>query len=62
MTEEQSEKYIAEGGTHCPHCGNQDIEGKGFNADAGTASQEMFCGDCGNGWTDVYTLTHIEPD
>ena len=60
MTEDQATRYIQSGGTHCPHCGGVDLDGKGVSIDAGTATQEVMCTDCGRGWTDVYTLSHVE--
>lgn len=62
MTEEQRAEYIKQGGTHCPYCDGRDLDGKGIHVNAGTATQEILCTDCGNGWQDVYTLTHVEPD
>lgn len=61
MTEEQISKYIAAGGVSCPHCGSTDLDAKGVQVDAGQATQEVMCSDCGQGWQDVYTLTHVEP-
>lgn len=60
MTPEQREKYIAQGGTRCPYCGSEDLDGKGVQIDRGTATQEVMCTDCGNGWTDIYVLAHAE--
>lgn len=60
MTKEQKESYIQSGGARCPFCGSEDLDGHGVNIDSGTASQEMMCTDCGQGWFDIYTLTNVE--
>lgn len=60
MTKEQKESYIQSGGACCPFCGSEDLDGHGVDINSGTASQEVMCTDCGEGWFDVYTLTHME--
>lgn len=60
LSEETRKAYIESGATKCPHCGSEDLDGKGVDIDSGTASQEVMCTDCGEGWVDIYTLTHVE--
>lgn len=61
LTDAQRAAYLASNGTKCPHCGGTDLDGKGVQIDSGTASQEIMCTDCGEGWFDIYTLTHVDP-
>lgn len=54
MTDQQ---YVANRGCKCPSCGSsEDLSGDSFNADGGTASQEMGCNACEASWSDVYFL------
>ena len=62
MSQMTSDQYVATGGTKCPFCGSEDIEGTSIDVDAGIASQEMSCNECDEGWTDEYTLTGFRPD
>lgn len=55
-----TEQYVETGGTRCPFCGSQSIEGDSFEVDAGGAAQEVGCNNCDKTWTDVYTLTKYE--
>jgi hypothetical protein len=50
-------QYVKEGGVSCPFCRESDIEGSSVTIDNGIASQSIICTDCGEEWTDVYTLT-----
>ena len=51
------QEYVAAGGLKCPHCGEGDIEGNGgVEIEAGTAWQEVGCGNCQKTWIDVYKL------
>jgi transcription elongation factor Elf1 len=61
LTREQIAAYIATGGTKCPFCGSEDIEGGSVQVDAGSAWQHVDCKGCGEAWDDVYTLAWIEP-
>ena len=61
VSEFDAEKnYIATGGTNCPYCNHDQLEGGPFTGDNGLAWQEMHCNNCGAEWKDVYTLTGIE--
>lgn len=56
----EEKKYIEEGGTKCPHCDSDNLEGGYINIDDGSAWQAVTCQDCCSEWTDIYTLTGIE--
>jgi transposase-like protein len=58
---ETSREYCAHGGTHCPHCGSDDIEGGSIQIDAATAWQPITCNTCGKKWNDIYTIAAYEP-
>jgi DNA uptake protein ComE-like DNA-binding protein len=51
-----SNEYIEQGGTVCPFCKSQDIEGQEVNINAGSAWQEVSCNQCSQEWQDIYTL------
>jgi len=55
------EQYIAIGGTRCPFCNSDQIEGDSFDAEGGQVWQRVRCLDCGESWHDVYTLVRVEP-
>lgn len=61
MKNKIKEKYL-EKPWRCPYCGSEDIEGKALetHGDA-TATQDVWCNtpNCGEQWTDVYTLTDV---
>jgi hypothetical protein len=50
-------EYKSHNGMRCPNCGSMDLSGDVVNIDAGGASQEISCLDCGAGWHDAYKLT-----
>jgi transcription elongation factor Elf1 len=50
-------QYINAGGTRCPRCHSTNVSGASVDVDAGEATQEMGCDDCGAAWLDVYKLT-----
>ena len=43
----------------CLNCGSGNIEGDSVQVDAGGASQEVTCKECGSEWTDLYSLTDV---
>ena len=49
--------YIRGGGGLCPVCRSSDITGYSIEVDAGGASQEITCEECGASWSDTYKLT-----
>lgn len=48
--------YVLGRGTRCPVCRSENIEGGSVEVDAGAATQEVYCVDCGSEWEDVYSL------
>ena len=51
------EHHAKTGGTCCPACGSEDIEGQEVTIEAGIAFQDITCNECDSSWTDEYTLT-----
>lgn len=52
-----SAEYVATGGTQCPFCKSDDIQGGDFsNYGNGEVSQRVDCRKCDATWTDVYVL------
>ena len=64
LTEEQIKEYVARGGLYCPYCGLDGIEGVDQDVDGPVATWTVMCVnvDCRKSWTDIYTLTDMEPD
>jgi len=56
MSKLTSKQYVDNGGTLCPFCKSEAIEGSRVEVDAGTAWQEMRCHDCERMWQDDYKL------
>ena len=60
MSEERertsSDDYAANCGIKCPFCDSLGIEGGPVEIDAGYATQEARCVDCGKTWFDQYKL------
>jgi len=53
-------KYIRAGGTKCPFCGSDEIEGSSVEVDSSSAWQEVGCNNCDSEWNDIYKLDDIE--
>jgi len=60
ITKKKKEKYLTDGGGHCPFCGNEDIEGGPVEITQGGANQICGCHACDCEWYDLYTLTDVE--
>jgi len=43
----------------CLNCESEDIEGGSVEVDAGGATQDIACLDCGATWTDLYKLDYV---
>ena len=57
-----SNEYRDIGGTCCPYCGSEDIEGTdSIQISGGIAWGSIICNSCGKTWNDIYTLTGYEP-
>lgn len=53
--------YLKKEGVRCPMCQSDNIEGGQMNIECNVATQEVKCHNCGEEWTDLYTLTNIVP-
>lgn len=56
MSRMTNDEYKNNGGTKCPFCQSENIEGGQFTVDAGIATQPMGCTDCESEWDDQYSL------
>jgi hypothetical protein len=54
------EKYVEQGGTRCPSCACDELEGGPVSTGNGRATQEMSCLACDATWEDVYVLSSIQ--
>jgi len=59
LTQDQINNYLTRRGASCPACYSENIEGSSVEIDAGGASQEIYCLECGEEWTDVYSLVDV---
>ena len=48
--------YAFSKGQCCPVCRSKQITGHSVVIDAGYASQEITCNECGSSWHDIYKL------
>jgi Zn finger protein HypA/HybF involved in hydrogenase expression len=60
FTKEQEETYLEHGGTKCPKCRSEWVEGDSWNVEYETATQECHCSACGANWYDVYDRVGIQ--
>ena len=56
----QVSEYVRTRGTHCMHCGSEDLETGKTGFDAGIAWQEVSCNACGESWKDEYELVSTD--
>jgi len=63
FTKSMKDEYVTNGGNRCPFCKSNalDIAGS-FNGDTGIGTQEVFCNNCEETFTDLYTLTGVRKD
>jgi C4-type Zn-finger protein len=59
LTEQQKTDYL-NSSSLCPYCKSSNINAERIEADGESAWGEVECEDCGERWTDVYTLTDVE--
>jgi hypothetical protein len=57
MAMQTSEEYAKEGGSRCPNCLSNDVEGADVEVDNGRVYQDCFCLACNAKWVGVYKLT-----
>lgn len=60
LTGDMTRHYVADGGTECPFCGSDDIEGSTVQVDGATAWQDITCPSCGAEWRDIFSLSGVE--
>lgn len=60
LSDSEVKCYLDDGCARCPFCRSPHIVGHGVVIDAGKASQDMFCNDCEEAWTDQFRLDHVE--
>lgn len=53
-----NEEYVKKQGSVCPLCQSEEIEAGPVEIDAGHATQDAWCNNCGYDWTDHYSLSH----
>jgi transcription elongation factor Elf1 len=59
LTYSEKQEYIESAGTKCPFCKSEHLNCSRIEVDAGGASQDIICENCGASWSDLYTLTEI---
>lgn len=62
FTHETAVKYLADGGSRCPHCGSENLEGGRVQADGPIAWCGVSCLACEREWTDQYTLSGVSDE
>lgn len=63
MPRQMSDKqYVAKGGTQCPLCRHDQVEGGELTVNDGFAWQQITCLGCAATWTDNYKLVSYELD
>ena len=60
LTKEKKESYIHGGYNCCPYCDSTEVESGRAEKDDNWAEAPVKCNDCGEEWTDVYTLVDIK--
>lgn len=60
MTPDLKESYLQSPYPHCPYCGSDDIVGGFIDVAYNQAFQVVSCSNCGEEWSDIYTLTGVE--
>lgn len=63
LTNDWKEKYISDGGTWCPYCGNTDLNrGTPFKITGKKILQRISCIECNSAWHNEYLLINIIED
>lgn len=61
LTAEQKRAYLNEDSANlCPFCRSAEISGGAIDIEGREAWQTVYCGECGQSWQDVYTLSSVE--
>jgi transcription elongation factor Elf1 len=58
MDEKEKADYV-KSPYHCPYCNSDRIVALEFSTESFT--QTVECEHCGKQWTDIYTITDVEP-
>lgn len=53
-------EYLRSGGTRCPMCNFDQLEGDSCEIDGGTMRQQVICSSCETTWYDIYRLEGTE--
>lgn len=59
MKQYKVQEYISSGGTICPYCGGEELQGSSVEIENGKAFQQIRCQDCDRTWEDMYILSNI---
>lgn len=60
-TETRQEAYLKRGGSRCPVCNSDQLEGDGpYNADGDYAWHRIKCLRCDSTWNDIYKLSGFD--
>jgi len=59
LTQEQVKDYIEDGGYYCPQCKSENLDNGLMNIYVGISRISVSCKECGEEWTNEYTLTGI---
>lgn len=57
--EEKVGSYVGSGGVVCLYCGSTQIESEQVDADGGSGTANVRCGNCGKEWKDIWSLTGV---
>lgn len=60
LTNEQIDAYLADNGTHCLHCGSEELDWDTRDYEDGEVFQEVTCNNCDKTWLDFYRLSDVE--
>jgi hypothetical protein len=60
LSEKAIQEYIERGGDHCPYCKSKNLSNGDGELLDGAAWQNVWCDDCGQEWTENYSLTAID--
>jgi DNA-directed RNA polymerase subunit RPC12/RpoP len=62
MTKDQIKAYVEHKGVRCPYCESCNLVGSSLvDWSEMEAREDVECGECGNKWMNIFTLTGIAP-
>lgn len=59
ISKDAKDRYLKDGGNHCPYCGSDLISSDPIDYDD-ILSATVTCEICHNTWTDIYRIVDIE--